>query len=93
MYDFDNSACVATVVTAFSPAHFAAVVAKHGLLAGQTIILAVSQWGYAVRLAALLFFVLRQATGAARPAVLTLVVIFVADLVLLARVRLENNDA
>jgi len=41
----------------------------------------------------LLFAVVRQSTGSARPAILALVCFFVAGLVLLTRVRLENNDA
>jgi UMF1 family MFS transporter len=41
----------------------------------------------------LLFAVVSQTTGSARPAVLALVGFFVAGLILLARVRLENTDA
>ena len=64
MYDFANSAYVTTVATALLPAYFAAVVARDGLTIGQTVIPAVSLWGYAVSLAALLVFVTAPVMGA-----------------------------
>lgn len=64
MYDFASSAYVTTVATALLPAYFAAVVARDGLAVGQTVIPAVSLWGYAVSLASLLVFVTAPVMGA-----------------------------
>jgi UMF1 family MFS transporter len=64
MYDFANSAYVTTVATALLPAYFAAVVARGGLEVGHTVIPAVSLWGYALSLAALLVFVAAPVMGA-----------------------------
>jgi UMF1 family MFS transporter len=64
MYDFASSAYVTTVATALLPAYFAAVVARDGLRIGATVVPAVSLWGYAVSLAAVLVFVLTPVMGA-----------------------------
>uniref|UniRef100_A0A7C4AHR8 MFS transporter n=1 Tax=Fundidesulfovibrio putealis TaxID=270496 RepID=A0A7C4AHR8_9BACT len=64
LYDFAASAYATSVATALLPAYFAAVVAPRGLEALGQDIPAVSLWGYASSLAAVLVFLLAPVVGA-----------------------------
>ncbi len=64
LYDFAASAYATSVATALLPAYFAAVVAPRGLEALGQNVPAVSLWGYASSLAAVLVFLLAPVVGA-----------------------------
>lgn len=64
LYDFAGSAYATTVATALLPAYFASVVAPQGCVLLGAHVGAVSLWGYAVSLCALLVFAAAPVAGA-----------------------------